>query len=378
MRSELYKINQENRKIDMFRMVAAFFIVAIHTAPFESVNKTLDYLFTYCIGRIGVPFFLMVTGYFVLAPYYQNKENSVEKLKKYLIKILALYGISILLYLPVNIYAGQLPDSFGIFWKELLIDGTFYHLWYLPATVTGCLFLIILMKLLGNKGTGIAALILYVIGLFGDSYYGMIEEIPVLKSVYDGIFTVSSYTRNGIFYVPIFLWMGIQFAGKNKFCMKNSQRTAAVGLGISLALMLVEGFLTWNFELQRHNSMYLFLLPVMYFLFLLLVRENLSKDRQNHLYNEADCSHDEVSAGKHNYKNLRNISLWIYMLHPLCIIVIRGFAKAADILIIAENSLIHYFLVCILSTIGAAIINQLLNIGRRKLSCIRRAGRGLN
>lgn len=125
MRSELDKINQENRKIDMFRMVAAFFIVAIHTAPFESVNKTLDYLFTYCIGRIGVPFFLMVTGYFVLAPYYRNKENSVEKLKKYLIKILALYGISILLYLLVNIYAGQLPDSIGRFWKELLIDGPF-------------------------------------------------------------------------------------------------------------------------------------------------------------------------------------------------------------------------------------------------------------
>jgi len=142
--------------------------------------------------------------------------------------------------------------------------------------------------------------------------------------------------------------------------------------------MLVEGFLTWNYELQRHNSMYLFLLPVMYFLFLLLVRENLSKDRQNHLHNEADCSHDEVSAGKHNYKNLRNISLWIYIIHPLCIIVIRGFAKAAGILMIAENSLIHYFLVCILSIIGAAIITQLLGIGRRKLSCIRRAERGLN
>lgn len=52
---------QENAKIDIFRMVAAFLIVAIHTAPFASVNATLDYLFTYCIGRIGVPFFLMVT-----------------------------------------------------------------------------------------------------------------------------------------------------------------------------------------------------------------------------------------------------------------------------------------------------------------------------
>lgn len=82
--------------------------------------------------------------------------------------------------------------------------------------MTGCLFLIILMKLLGNKGTGIAALILYVIGLFGDSYYGMIEEIPVLKSVYDGIFTVSSYTRNGIFYVSIFFGMGMAYTAASR------------------------------------------------------------------------------------------------------------------------------------------------------------------
>ena len=96
MKREVENEKQEYVRIDIFRMVAAFLIVAIHTAPFVSVNTTLDYLFTYCIGRIGVPFFLMVTGYFVLAPYYQGREGSVEKLKRYLIKILLLYGISIL------------------------------------------------------------------------------------------------------------------------------------------------------------------------------------------------------------------------------------------------------------------------------------------
>lgn len=369
MRIKQEKVNQENRKIDMFRMAAAFFIVAIHTAPFASVNETADFLFTYCIGRIGVPFFLMVTGYFVLAPYYQNKENSVEKLKKYLIKILVLYGVSILLYLPVNIYARQLPENFGQFWKELLVDGTFYHLWYLPATVTGCLFLIVLMKLIGNKGTGIAAFILYVIGLFGDSYYGLIAEIPVLKSVYNGIFTVSSYTRNGIFYVPVFLWMGIQFAGKEKIhagnpAKKLEKRRMKTGLGISMVFMLAEGFLTWHNELQRHNSMYLFLLPVMYFLFWLLLRSTPSKKK---------------SAGKQrDCRKLRDISLWIYIIHPFCIVVVRGLAKVTGAKLLAEHSLILYLLVCILSTIGAVIITQLLNIGRRKLSCIRKAERGLN
>ena len=55
--------------VDNFRLIAAFLIVAIHTAPLESFSETADFLVTYCIGRVAVPFFLMVTGFFVLAPY---------------------------------------------------------------------------------------------------------------------------------------------------------------------------------------------------------------------------------------------------------------------------------------------------------------------
>ncbi len=50
--------------IDNFRLVAAVLIVAIHTAPLASFSDTADFLVTYCLGRIGVPFFLMVSGYF--------------------------------------------------------------------------------------------------------------------------------------------------------------------------------------------------------------------------------------------------------------------------------------------------------------------------
>ena len=206
--------------------------------------------------------------------------------------------------------------------RELVFDGTFYHLWYLPATVTGCLFFIILMKLLGNKGAGIASVLLYLIGMFGDSYYGIISKAPILKRIYEGMFQVSSYSRNGIFYVPVFLWLGIQSAGKSvrkgrtwegHFAEKTIKRISEIGLGISMALMLTEGFLTWHYELQRHNSMYLFLLPVMYFLFQLLLWSNSSQQRL--------ISQKKKSTGKQkDYRKLRDISLWIYIIHPLCII----------------------------------------------------------
>ena len=65
--------------IDDFRLIAAFLIVAIHTSPLESFSETADFLVTYCIGRIAVPFFLMVTGYFVLAPYQIGRASCRER-----------------------------------------------------------------------------------------------------------------------------------------------------------------------------------------------------------------------------------------------------------------------------------------------------------
>ena len=58
--------------IDHFRMIAAFLVVAIHIAPLSYWNENIDYLITYCLGRVAVPFFFMITGYFVIAPYIKN------------------------------------------------------------------------------------------------------------------------------------------------------------------------------------------------------------------------------------------------------------------------------------------------------------------
>ena len=55
--------------IDYFRLIAAFMVIAIHTSPLSVRNEGIDFLITYCVGRIAVPFFFMTTGYFVLAPY---------------------------------------------------------------------------------------------------------------------------------------------------------------------------------------------------------------------------------------------------------------------------------------------------------------------
>lgn len=316
-------LSQKETAIDPFRMAAAFLIVAIHTAPLSSYSETADFLFSYCLGRIAVPFFLMTTGYFALGPLIRNADNAGRCLLKSVQKTALLYLAATLLYLPVNLYSGKLPALKDVF-KVLVFDGTFYHLWYLPAALLGICLLFLLSKAFRPRTLLFICVFLYLIGLLGDSWYGLIENIAPIKLFYDGLFRISSYTRNGIFYAPVFLFMGAWISCSRVHKRYNAAMVYLTSALICLALMLGEGYLTFAFKWQRHNSMYLFLLPCMYFLFLLLL----------------------CLPGK-NSPFLRRITLLIYLLHPLVIILIRGFAKVTHLSVyLVDNSLLHYLAVC--------------------------------
>lgn len=52
---------------DIFRVVAAFLVVAIHVSPLETIDATADFIVTRAAARVAVPFFFMMTGYFLKA-----------------------------------------------------------------------------------------------------------------------------------------------------------------------------------------------------------------------------------------------------------------------------------------------------------------------
>lgn len=109
-----------------------------------------------------------------------------------------------LLYLPLNAYAGQLtPDLL----RKLVTDGTFYHLWYFPALLVG-VPLARALRRLGPRAALAAAGALYLIGLGGDSYYGLAVQLSGAERFYGAFFHLFSYTRNGLFFAPLFLLLG--------------------------------------------------------------------------------------------------------------------------------------------------------------------------
>ena len=60
--------------------------------------------------------------------------------------------------------------------KDIVFDGTLYHLWYLPASIIGAAIAWYLVRKFDYGAALIMTGILYFIGLFGDSYYGLSEK----------------------------------------------------------------------------------------------------------------------------------------------------------------------------------------------------------
>lgn len=320
--------------IDYFRFIAALLIVAIHTSPLASFSETGNFIFTRIIARIAVPFFFMTSGFFLISKYAYN----AKKLETFIKKTALLYGAAILLYIPVNIYNGYfkmdglLPNII----KDIVFDGTFYHLWYLPAAIISGSIAWYLVKKVHYRKALLITSALYITGLFGDSYYRIAERVSCLNDFYNLIFQVSDHTRNGIFFAPVFFILGGYIADSRE---RLSLKRSIGGFVICFTLMLGEALTLHHFDLQRHDSMYVFLLPTMYCLFNILL----------------------YFRGK-RHTGIRTISLIIYIIHPFMIVVIRLSGKLLHLQnLLIENSLIHYFTVCFASVMSGMVITSLWN-----------------
>lgn len=325
--------------IDVFRLVAAFLVIAIHTSPFSSDFGLVDFAFTRIVARVAVPFFFMTSGFFLVSRY----SNGNKKLEIFLKRTGMIYLISIFLYIPLNIYTGYFTQKdFGYhLLSDIIFNGTFYHLWYLPAAMIGGTITWFCIKKMGFKLTFFICSLLYLIGLFGDSYYGISNQILPLKEFYNVWFQISDYTRNGVWFAPIFFTLGGVVASQS---VSISLRHCLIGFVVSILLLFVEGFTLHAYKLQRHDSMYIFLIPCMYFLFLSLLHWR----------------------GKRR-KYLRTYALLIYLLHPMVIVGVRLFAK---ILSVESNllnySLIYYLLVSAFSFVSAVCLILLYEFYSKK------------
>ena len=306
--------------LDRFRLAAAVLVVCIHTGPLDSLSPTADFFLTRVLARVAVPFFFMVSGYFLAKGQWKHTG-------RFLRKTLLTYLIAVVLYLPLNWYNGGYTPLEWV--KKLLADGTLYHLWYFPAVLLGVAVARNLARLPRGASLAIAAA-LYLAGLGGDSWYGLVSQLPALEGLYGGIFQVFDYTRNGLFFAPLFLLLGAEG-------MRWSRRASTWALAGSFAAMAAEAFFLRGQGWPRHDSMYLTLPLVAVFLFSLLLGRNRGRDQR-----------------------AARLSLLVYLLHPWSIVLVRGGAEAVGLEeIFIRNSLGHFCAVLALTACIVLVLDAL-------------------
>lgn len=59
-------MRQNSRPVlDLCRLAAALLVITIHTAPLSDVSAGADFFLTRILARVAVPYFFMLTGYFL-------------------------------------------------------------------------------------------------------------------------------------------------------------------------------------------------------------------------------------------------------------------------------------------------------------------------
>lgn len=317
-------------KLDDFKWIAALLVVANHTSPLESLNATADFLLTRVLARVAVPFFFMVTGYFVLYAAMQE-ESGIKRIFISIRKTGLLYLAVTLLYLPVQLYKllkePVTPVAFaGKILRDVFFDGTYYHLWYLPAVMMGLLIAWLLLRY-WKRGAMPVAILLYLVGLFGDSYYGISAQVPLLKSMYEGMFRIFSYTRNGLMFAPLFLLLGYEMAVWRRKVQPDSReaRCAFRNFLLCIVFLCAEGLLLHVHDIQRHDSMYLILPICMVYLFRYLLMVLGQEKRKGSFYLKGP--------------------MLLYFVHPFVILIVRGFVKVTKFSFILTVSPVYYLAV---------------------------------
>ena len=301
--------------VDVCKFIMAVMVVIIHGQPLLDVSKEWNFYLSGGITRVGVPYFFMASGFFLFKKFPDGVLVK-EKIEKYCKRLLKLYLVWTVVYLPMIAYmiikAPNNTEKSLAFLKNFLLNGSVvYHLWYLYASVVA----VVAIYCLWHREKGIWQIILtggilYLIPIFATGYYGLYvyfvpEESPVnavLLSIGELFGAINGLTE-GMFFMAI----GGLIAWKKWESCFSPGKLKRIFILCSLGY-LGELWFVYTYNLVHVSALASFLLPVVVLsLFLLSIRIRLS----NHKI----------------YRVLRDYSLFIYLVHPWFLFICSGIAK---------------------------------------------------
>ncbi|MDD7771972.1 MAG: acyltransferase [Firmicutes bacterium] len=201
--------------IDCAKLFFCLCIIAVHTGLTKNIlPTTLTYMLEKGVFRMAVPYFFVVSGFF-LGKKLKGCDNPKRVVKKYVRRLL----FPLLCFSAINIpqsvitlYMGGSTVTDALIKQVQFI--IFYPrgaLWYIQASIIGALLLLPFLK---RKRLNIAlalGTLGYMFALLCNNYY-FVTEGTFLRTVVDTYMSVCLTARNGVFVGFLLLGIGIKLS----------------------------------------------------------------------------------------------------------------------------------------------------------------------
>lgn len=279
--------------ISLFQYLFAIAVILVHSGrltSYEPVHFGLKNI----LGRLAVPFFIVCASFFL-----KQSLRDARKMKTYLVKIVKTYLFWSCVYLPYAwVFFSSLHLPVYLFPAGILIAllylGMCYQLWYIPAFLLGLFLVIHLVKRLGMVWTGVITFLLYCWGLI-ETYSAYLDTTSLLKGyqLYSNLFFTA---RNGLFYTPIFIFMGYYLY--DHFYAQTFKVHRWQKLSLAFGLFCLEGLIIFQHE-GIDKNFFLFLPFVTVYLVNACLRSSFLKS--------------------YDLQCLKQMSMALYFSHPIFI-----------------------------------------------------------
>lgn len=276
---------EQNRKVvfyaaDIMKLICVLLLIVMYTDVFSYLNKDLHFILL-LLSKLAFPFlFIYISFLFFREIDFEHFTSSQNKtiLYRWLIHFAKLYLIWTILYLPFIILENVTPLTFMNivdFVRDLVLTGSYPHLWIFPALLFALCFVYWLLQKHSFKELLIYAFIAYMIGMLINVYGSFLVDVPVVSTILTWYLLLFKTAVNGFFFAFIYVLFGYKLAHM-KMHLKKSPIIAKVLLA-ALLYLLETALLSWLNYNTVQTQMYLSLLPLSYFLFLLLMQYRSKK-----------------------------------------------------------------------------------------------------
>lgn len=216
-----------NSAIDIVKLACCLFIIAIHTKLAKCLPDDTSYYVEKIFFRLAVPFFFVVSGYFLgkklsSTNVFDTKKTIIFKYCQRLLLPLVVFGVINIVEHDWQLFVEgkSLVHILAVDIRSILFY-PFGALWFVQACIIGALMLLPFLRYKKLKLAFFLGFLLYVCALLCNNYYFIVEGTPV-QSIVDKYLYICHSPRNGLFVGFFLLTTGVllpSLVHRSSFCV---------------------------------------------------------------------------------------------------------------------------------------------------------------